>query len=170
MLKDFLEICGKILLWFLSRPTLQVRIQEDEPTREIGGLTFEVENISDEVTSLSTIVTANYFSLKREFFINTFDVREADRNLPPFTPKQFSASAREEQLQRGNGWFRTYVFTPTKGRSCRIRIRNAYLEQISFLRFYIERCLFRYTGYLIGGKTSTTAREYRARQRSKRPH
>ena len=170
MLKDIIEICVKFFSWILSLPTLRVRIQDDESTREVGGLTFEVENISDKITSLSTIVTVSYFSMHREFFTNTFDVREEDRNLPPFTPKQFSASAREEQPQRGCGWFMTYIFTPTRGRSCRIRIRNASLEPIGCLRFYIERCLFRYTGHVVVGKTSTTAYEYRAQKRARGPH
>ena len=170
VLRDIAELIGKGLGWLIGRPTLRVRIREDEPDRELGGLVFEVENVSDKATSLDPTVTATYLSIKREPRTIIFDVREGDRNLAPFTPKQFTASARETQVGRGHGWFRIYTFLPTRGRNRRVRIRNASLEPIGFWRFWIESLWFRATGQVRGGKTSMTMAEYHAQQRSRGPH
>lgn len=169
MLRDIFELIGKGLGWLLARPTLRVRIREDNPDRELGGLEFEVENVSDKMTSLNPSVTARYLSVKREPRAVIFDVREGDRNLAPFTSKQFTASVREAQLGRGHGWFRTYTFVPTRGRKCRVRIRNASLEPIGFWRFWVESLWFRATGR-VSGKTSMTMAEFNAQQRSRGPH
>ena len=169
VLRDVIEFIGKGLGWLIDRPTLRVRIREDEPDRELGGLVFEVENISDKTTSLNPTVTASYLSIKREPRTVIFDVREGDRNLAPYTPKQLTASARETQPERGHGWFRTYTFVPTRGRNRRVRIRNVSLEPIGFWRFWVESLWFRATGR-VGGKTSMTMAEYHAQQRSRGPH
>lgn len=169
MLRDILVLLGKGLAWLVARPTLRVRIREDNPDRQLGGLEFEVENVSDQTTSLSPVVTARYLSIKREPRSIIFDVREGDRNLAPFTPKQLTASARAAQVGRGHGWFRTYTFVPTRGRKCRVRIRNASLEPVGLLRFWVESLWFRATGR-VGGKTSMTIAEFDAQQRSKGPH
>jgi len=170
VLRDIFEVIGKVLGWLLARPTLRVRIRDDRPDSEIGGLEFEVENVADKTTSLNPTVTASYLSTKREPCTVIFDVREIERNLAPFTPKEFAASAREAQPGRGHGWFRTYTFVPTRGRKCRVRIRNASLEPIGFWRFWIESLWFRATGRVRGGKTSMTMAEYNAQQRSRGPH
>ena len=169
MLRDIVEIIGKSLGWLINRPTLRVRIRQDEPDRELGGLVFEVENISDKTTSLNPTVTASYLSIKREPRTVVFDVRESDRNLAPYTPKQLTASARETQPERGHGWFRTYTFVPTRGRNCRVRIRNASLEPIGIWRFLVHSFWFRATGR-VDGKTSMTMAEFNAQQRSRGPH
>lgn len=169
MSPDPLSIVWNVITWFLSRPVLRVRIREDEPTREICGLVFEVENVSDKVTSMSPAVTASYLTAKRQCRHIVFDVREGDRNLPPFTCKQFSASARESQPERCYGWFRTYNFVPIRGRACHIRIRNASMQPVGFWRFHIERLRFKLIGK-VDVKTSMTIDEYRAQERSKGPH
>lgn len=169
MLRDILGLIGKGIGWLIGRPTLRVRIRDDNPDREIGGLIFEVENISDKTTSLNPTVKASYLSTKRERRSIIFDVREGERNLAPFSPKQFSASAREAQVGRGHGWFCTYTFTPTRGRTCRVRIRNAYLEPVGFWRHSVESLWYRCTGR-VGGKKSMTMAEYDAQQRSRGPH
>lgn len=170
MLRDIVEIIVKALGWLLARPTLRVRVREDEPKTEVGGLVFEVENVSDKMASLHPRVTATYLSVKREPGLVVFDVREGDRNLPPFTPKQFSASAREAQPQRFHAWFRTYNFLPTRGRTCRVRLRNASLETMGFWSFWVESLWFRTTGRVGGVKSSMTIDEFRAQQRSRGPH
>jgi len=139
-----IDILAKACSWLLERPTLHVRIREDDADQEVGGLQFEVENLSDKVTSLDATIAASYLSIHRIQRSIIFDVREGDRNLAPFTPKQYSASAREVQTDRGHGWFRTYSFKPTRGRACRVRLRNATLEPIGFWRFWFEVLWFRY--------------------------
>ena len=169
MLRDIVEVIGKGLGWLINRPTLRVRIREDEPDRELGGLVFEVENVSDKTTSLNPTVTTSYLSIKRERRTVIFDVREGDRNLAPFTPKQLTASARETQAGRGHSWFRTYTFVPTRGRNCRVRIKNASLEPIGSWRFWVDSFWFRATGR-VDGKTSMTMAEFNAQRRSRGPH
>jgi len=159
-----------VITWFFSRPTLRVRIREDEPNRDVGGLVFEVENVSDKATSLLSMVTATYLTVKRRPCRIAFDVREGDRNLTPFKPRQLSASPREIQSQRLHGWFRRYSFKPSRGRVCHVRIRNANLTPVGFWRFCIEGFWFRLTGNVVSGKTSMTMDEYRAQERSKGPH
>ncbi len=170
MLENILNGLLKLFAWFWSRPTLRVRISADNAEEEVGGLKFEVENISNETTSLNPNIVARFMTVKRENSGVVFDIRDLDRNLPPFTPKTFSASARESQPERHHAWFRTYTFSPTKGRARRTRIRNASLEQIGFARFWVERLRFQMTGRLFGVKSSMTIEEYRAQQRSKGPH
>ncbi len=170
MLENILNGLLKIFAWLLSRPTLRVRVSADNAEEEVGGLKFEAENISNETTSLSPSIVARFVTVERETSGMVFDVRELDRSLPPFTPKTFSASARESQPERHHAWFRTYTFSPTKGRARRTRIRNASLEQIGIVRFWVERLWFQLTGRLFGVKSSMTMEEYRAQQRSRGPH
>jgi len=136
MLRDLLIAIIKILAWFWSQPTLKIRISEDNPYEEVGGLKFEVENVGDKATSLTPTVRAKFFTIKRRRDSVFFDIRELERNLPPFTPKLLSASARKVQPQRDNAWYRVYIFLPAKGRACRVRIRNASLESIGFFCFF----------------------------------
>jgi len=170
VLSTILEIISKAVAWIFARPALRVRIREDLADRDVGGLIFEVENVSNKSTSLSPTVTARYLSIKRVPSTVVFDVREGDRNLAPFTPRQLTASAREAQPQRHHAWFRTYTFVPTRGRNCRVRIRNASLEPIGIWRFWIESLWFRATGRVVVGKTSMTMAEFNAQERSRGPH
>ena len=94
-----------------SRPKLIVRINADNIEEEIGGLKFEVENVSDKSTSLAPVVVARFLTTGRKKCSIIFDVREMDRSLPPFISKQFTASAREHQPARSNAWFRTYTLS-----------------------------------------------------------
>ena len=165
----FLKFVGWLFGWLGGRPKLRIRIGEDDPEKIVGGLTFEVENQGKTPTSLAPRVAVKFLSYKGVPARMDFDVRELDRQLPPFEPKLFSASAREIQTDRFHGWFRTYVFRPTKGRAARVRIRNAQFEEIGAFRFLIEKLWFRLTGRVkVNGLT--TIDEYRARQRARSPH
>src|SRR3989344_2264159 len=103
MLENILNSLLKLFAWFWSRPTLRVRISADNAEEEVGGLKFEVE--SNEATSLNPSIVARFITVKRENSAVVFDVRDLDRSLPPFTPKTFSASARESQPERHHAWF-----------------------------------------------------------------
>ena len=168
-MRDILELCGRILGWLLGRPTLRVRLVEDNPDVEEGGLRFEVENRRDNVTSLDPVIVATFLTVKRLRSRTVFDVRELDRTLPAFTPKLFSASAREQQPERFDSWFRVYRFRPSRGRTHRLRIKNASLQSMGMVSYWIHRTAF-HLGYIFGEKTSTTAAEYRANQRARGPH
>ena len=152
-----------------GRPKLSVRISEDDPEKEKGGLRFEVENRSHTSTSLAPRVEVKFLTYKGMPAQMIFDVRELNRHLPPFQPKLFSASAHAIQPDRFHGWFRTYTFRPTRGRVSRVRIRNALLEEVGLLRFVIEKLRFKFSGQ-VRVKASMTIDEYRARKRAQGPH
>jgi hypothetical protein len=76
-----LDFIFRVGAWFSGRPTLKVRIIEDEPDRAIGGLVFGVENVSPQVTSLSPTIGSTYWYPKRAFMRKgrtRYAVRETD--------------------------------------------------------------------------------------------
>jgi hypothetical protein len=168
MLREIFDACAYIIGWLLARPTLRVRLIADDPEQEVGGLQVEVENRRDKATSLDPTVRATFLTVKRQHREVNFDVRELDRNLPPFTPKLFSASARERQPERFDSWFRVYRFSPSRGRVCKLRIKNASLEPMNLVAYWAQRLAFRF--FIFGLKTSTTPAEYRASERARGPH
>ena len=159
-----------VIGWFIRRPKLIVRISQDDAGVIEGGLVFEVENQSDTITSLSTVVDVTFQTLKRKTVKMTFDVREQDRNLPPFEPKVFTASARSIQLERASSWFRCYTVEPTRGPAAYVRIKNASLEEMDISLYWVEMLWFKLTGDVRLKETSMTLDEYNARKRSQGPH
>jgi hypothetical protein len=170
LLKWLADMLGKLIELRNRNPVLKVRIQEDDPDKIEGGLQFEVENASEAVTSLSPHIALKYQSAKGERKTLVFDVREAERHLPPFTPKLFSASARENQHGREHGWYRRYIFKPTRGKTSVVRIRNAELDAISPAVFLFESWRFALTGQVTLEKTSMTIDEFNAAKRARGPH
>jgi hypothetical protein len=83
-MREMLELCGQILGWLLGRPTLRVRLIEDHPDAEEGGLRFEVENRRDKVTSLDPVIVATFLTIERVRSRTVFDVRELERWPHPF--------------------------------------------------------------------------------------
>jgi len=84
-------------------------------------------------------------------------VKDTDRRLPPHTPVRLTAVLptedlwgaelpRDEADVLGFLWFKTYTFTPTRGRSLRIRMRSADRVPLGRLRFWLERLWFRLRG------------------------
>ena len=156
--------------WIFRRPKLVIRISEDDPDREEGGLVFEVENQSSTLTSLTTTIDVSFVTIKRHSAKMIFDVREFDRSLQPLTARTFSASARQTQPERYHGWFRAYTFRPSKGWATTVRLKNASLKTIGLVRFFVEKLLFKITGRVILGSTSMTIEQYRADKRSRGTH
>ena len=62
---------------------MKVRILEDDDAGAEGGLVFEVENVSDTVTSLVPTITSKFWFPRHGRFLHGYDVRELDRKLPP---------------------------------------------------------------------------------------
>lgn len=169
MLLDYLV---RFLAWTFRRPFLKIRIIEDEPNQNEGGLQFEAENSSQTLTSLHPVITAKFLYPEKGCYRRgaaTFDVRELDRELPPFQAKIFSASARQLPPGYGFAWFRVYRFRPRRGVPRRVRIRSAMLESLSPLRFWFELWRFRLLGRVVKcGPMSLP--EYQAIKRSQGPH
>ena len=160
------------LAWATRRPRITVRIATDEPNEPVGGLVFEVENTSLSVCSLATEIQVKVlYPCKGKLVPGTaiFDVRELDRELPPYKAKLFSATARVLPPGYGHAWFLTYVFRPTRGIAKTFRSRNAMLQPTTYCRFHLERIAFKLTGRL-PGNTEMTSEEYKAIKRSQGPH
>lgn len=169
------SIINRFAQWFLSKPpkpVLRIRISKDDPELNAGNLEFEVENASQTLTSLEPIVRSSFFSPRRKGWQKghgCYDLRELDRQLPPYQPKIFTASSRGLPQNYISSWFRVYTFRTTSGEVKRIRIRNILLEPIGFLRFHFERFRFKLTGNL-EDQGAMNVEEYAARKRSQGPH
>ena len=145
---------------------------DDEPDEGAGGLRFEVENASPTPTSLHPVVQARFVYPSKGHLRRgaaTFDVRELDRELPPFQAKLFSASARELPPGYGHAWFRVYRFRPRRGVPRRVRIRNTWLEPLNPVRFWFELWRYRLFGRLRKGGPMNVL-EYEVWKRSQGPH
>lgn len=167
-----LEWAARFLVWLFRRPSLKIRVFHDDPDQREGGLQFEAENASGSPTSLHPEIRVRFLDLLRRRYPSgtaTFDVRELDRNLPPFEPKLFSASARHLPRGYGGTWFRVYRFQPRRGIPRRVRIRNARLEALNPLRFWFELWRLRLLGRIKGYRRVTLA-EHQALKRSRGPH
>lgn len=171
-METLLEWVVRFLGWVFRRPFLNVRVIQDDPDQTMGGLRFEAENTSPTPSSLNPVVEARFMYPSRGRYRRgaaTFDVRELDRQLPPFTAKLFSASARELPPGYGHAWFRVYRFRPRRGVPRRVRVRNAMLEPLNPLRFWFE--LWRF--WLFGRVKNTgpmTLSDYETLKRSQGPH
>lgn len=156
-----------------SPPTLSIRILRDEPTQEVGGLRFEVENTSSRHTSLEPVIRESFLYPSKGRIRRgraAFDVREMDRSLPPFEARILHASARTA-LPPGYGCaaLRVYKFRARGGRITRVRIRNALLQPLSLPRYWWEWFAFRALGRVTKDRVRSIV-DYRALKRSQGPH
>jgi hypothetical protein len=106
---------------------------------------YEIENISENVTSLSPTVLITGYTPDRKFMKSSFQIEDLDRELPPFKPKLFRA---EFELPATYPFLllRTYTFTPTRGSKSRIMVWSACLLNISRVKFMYELLLFKLFG------------------------
>ena len=138
--------CGfRFLAWLARRPALKIRIVEDKPEQQVGGLVFAVENASPTATSLVPTVRSKFWFPQEGRYRKgkaVYDIRELDRELPPYKAKVLRASAQSLPPGYGHSWFRVYCFQPRRGPRTRVRIRNARLEPLGILRFTFELLRF----------------------------
>lgn len=166
------DVVVKFLAWLARRPLLRVRIVEDDRGGPVGGLVFEIENASPIVTSLRPTVSSTFWYPERGQYRRgkaIYDVREVDRELPPFKAKLLRASARSLPPAYGFSWFRVYEFHPSRGPRKQVRIRNADLGPLGVVRFKLELWRFRLTGR-VNKAAPTTLAEFEADRRSRGPH
>ncbi len=145
-MSKLIEFIVQFVVWVIRRPRLNIRITEDDPDEQIGGLKFEAENTTPTPSSLQPIIEARFLYPSRGRYVRgtaTFDVCELDRELPPFRAKLFSASARQLPPNYCHAWFKVYSFRPTRGVSRVVRIRNAMLEPIGRFRLWFEMWRFK---------------------------
>lgn len=108
--------------WTTGRPRLRIVMLKNYSEAKYGELKFEVENVGEEPTSLNPVVTATFATVMGESRLIAFDIREHDLTLPAFTPKQFTAYARElppnhSQMQDG-----CYIFKQANGSATKVKI------------------------------------------------
>jgi len=148
--------------------------QLDQELREMGGsvppdeVRFEIENLGAETSLTPTVLLTGYLPKphreRRRVVLGplrqfTFRVKDTDRRLPPHTPVRLTAVLptediwgaelshwRDEADVLGFLWFKTYTFTPTRGRALRCRVRSADGVQLGRLHFWLERLWFRLRG------------------------
>jgi len=169
---SFFEWVVRFLACLARRPVLKIRIVEDESGRQAGGLVFEVENARPASTSLVPTVRSRFWFPERGRYrkgYGVYDVRELDRELPPFKAKMLTASARSLPPGYGFAWFRIYEFRPRRGARAKVRIRNASLEPLGATRFLFELWWFCLTGR-VQRAGPVTLSEMEAQRRSRGPH
>lgn len=161
-LKNFLLIFGGggilavIFRWWSAwnnRRKVEVRSlvetfdTKTDPNIEVD-LSFEVTNLGEKTTALKPSIIVKSIMPKRERRKFTLEVQEADRMLPPHTPKTFTAKATVGTVYLFC-WYKKYKFELTKGSGGIIRYRNAKNEDMSFLKYWHEYLLFRYFGKVV---------------------
>lgn len=138
---------GGIWFWIDKfRNRIQIKIRRlGLPTGDtsIRGIEFEAENVSSVLTSFEPEFTLVGYSHKGKKQTYTFRFESADRQLPSHVSKQFLGRHNHSE----NDillflWFMTFHFPLSRGRRMKIRIRNAELKPVGFLRFHWERLLF----------------------------
>ena len=108
-------------------------------------LEFEAESIGNMPTSLEPKIILTGYSPKHEFRVFEYLIDSHDRSLSPNVPKPFEASTKYDKILP-HLFYKTYRFTPTRGKSLKIRIRNAKGVVLSFPRFLYECLIFRIFG------------------------
>jgi hypothetical protein len=149
---------------YRNRARVRVQLLEEQfYLQKSPGLKFEVENLGTTVTSIEPIVRFDGFlpRPKGERFVDgiklvpyrlDFKIDEnAHRTLPPSTPVTFTvvnrlSAGRELSDRLGFMFFKTYVFTFTKGRKVKVRIRSADHVRLSWTRYVFERLHFALRG------------------------
>jgi hypothetical protein len=161
-LKNFLLIFGSggllaaCFRWgsiWADRRRIRVRLLSEHydpkvnPTIELV-LRFEVTNVGEKATSLETDVVVWAVAPDRDLMSFVLPIQEADRQLPPHAPKQFTAKATVAAVYLFC-WFKRYRFRVLRGRGAIIRYRNAMNEDIPVGRYWWEYSLFRWFGWII---------------------
>lgn len=172
VMESLFEWAVRILAWVFRRPFLNIRIVEDDPDQQVGGLKFEAENTSPTPSSLHPVVEARFLYPSGGRYCRgavTFDIRELDRELPSYKAKLFSASARQLPPRYGLAWFRVYRFRPRRGVPRRVRVRNVMLEPLGPFQFWFELWRFRLFGRVKKSGPMNLS-DYEALKRSQGPH
>jgi hypothetical protein len=160
------------LAWLGRVPRLAVRVLEDNPDKPVGYLRFEVENRSASITSLTPIVRCRFFFPAKGRMVKgraEYHVREVERQLQPYRPQIFEATADTLSGAYQFSWFRTYVFSPTRGLATKVRVRNCFLEPLGMARFTYEWLLFRVCG-VVKDHGPMSIDDYSKMKRSQGPH
>lgn len=109
-------------------------------------LIFEAENLGTKPTSLGQQIVLYGFipkvvqhkpakKINRKKYV--FKIESAERTLQPNVPKIITAKANVDKMTPFL-WFMTYVISPTRGKTCKIRVRSAEKTVINIFQYVIE--------------------------------
>ena len=138
--------------WWRARPRVAARYLAEtfdikaEPTVSVV-IQVELENHGRESTSLRPSVRLRCRSAKRGIESYSFDVQEADRTLPPVTPKTLTLKATVPASYIFSH-FRVFTFQFSRGCVTRVRVLNASGESAGALKFAALEWCFRLFGAL----------------------
>lgn len=153
-LKILYLIGGTDGIWYwinqwCDRICIRVRIHsetfdiKEPPNLEVTGV--EIENIDSRVTSLEPTVIVSGYTPKKECEHSSFEVKDLERDLPPFKPKLFRAVYKVPATYSFL-LFRTYTFRLTRGSGKRLRVWSASKRNIGVIRFHYELLRFKMFG------------------------
>lgn len=168
-----LSVLTDAVKYLFGRPSLVVRVFEERESEAVGGLQFEIENVGSRPTSFRPQIHVTYWVpegvriLRRKA---VYDIREVDRELPPFKARVFTASARGLHHNYGFSWFRTYLFRTTTGHWTRAHVRHALLDPLSPWRYWWELVAFITRGRLNAGARGMSMDKMIEDRRSLGPH
>ena len=154
-----------LLNFYRTRPRLRVAPPVEDFNIRVDKLygleaqprvTFGVENVGGEVTSLlPTIVMTGHHPRKKSRRTFTWLI-SSERDLPPYVERRITATLQKHDVYGaelpnwmrdaellGFLWFKTYTLTPTRGRAVKVRIRSADGVRLGRVRFWWELLKFR---------------------------
>jgi hypothetical protein len=158
--------------YLFGRPSLRVRVFEENET-QVGGLKIEIENVGSRPTSLMPHIHIAYWVPEGPRIIHhkaVYDVREVDRELPPFKARVFTATGRGVHHNYGFSWFRSYLVRTTTGHWTRAHTRHALLDPLSVWRYWWELALFRTRGRINAGAARMSITRMGEDRRARGPH
>jgi hypothetical protein len=143
-----------VLVWCIKEYRSRVRIEIRSfhfaftDTNEARSVSFYAVNTSDRLTAFLSAFTMNGITPKgnRQSYRFTFSplpLQQLDLKLPPHEERQFLATHGE--IKKENLlflWYLNFGLPLTKGFPAKVRIRNAYLNRLDFVRFHFERLVF----------------------------
>jgi len=144
---------GGLVYWvdrYLNRTRLKVKIMDlglhKKPGEPQSTLVFEAENLGTKPTSLNSQIILYGFvpksvqrgtakKIKRKKY--TFHIESSDRTLQPNVPKVIKAKADIDSMTPFL-WFMSYIITPTRGNTCKVRVRSASKTELNFFQYLLE--------------------------------
>lgn len=110
-------------------------------------LVLEVTNVGDKISALNREIIVKTAAEKDETSEFTLVLNEENRELPPHTPKIFTATGKF-QIVYLFSWFRRYRLSTTKGRGISIHVKHASNQKIGVVEYWRGYCMLTWLGKL----------------------
>lgn len=146
----FLGICLNVFIYWRNRIKFEITKQDftnDSPP----SLFFTATNMGDHRNSLDKRVILKWLNIPlSETFPcgnNHKDILTIDRSdnyLDPHETKRFKATIKGDMSQLYFSNFMQYRFTPNRGMYTYLRFITPHGKNVSFLRFYFKKFLYRF--------------------------